>query len=170
MESAGLAEIPLRLVGAFYVFAGYFATRVTLMTAFTDNAAASISGVPPARMATLKAAWLLLTSTLVLAGGVLLALLINGAQWVFLVSVIIQFAYLFALAPRYFDKFDAPTASGRRQNVNAFFIYCSATFFVLWAAEGGYLRPIAAQPRQVLLLAVLAMLAHVIFVVRGLRR
>ncbi len=170
MESAGLAEIPLRLVGAFYVFAGYFATRVTLMTSFAENATATLSGKPPERMATLKAAWLLLTSTLVLAGGVLLALLIDGAQWVFLVSVVIQFAYLFALAPRYFDKFDAPTASGRRQNVNAFFIYCSATFFVLWAAEGGYLRPFSAQPRPVPAIVVVAMLAHVVFVIRGLRR
>ena len=161
-------DLLLRLIGAFYVFAGYFATKVTLTAAFADQARAAIENVPPARIPRQKALYLLVTSTLVLVGGLMLFLLIAGAQWVFLASAVWQFAYLNHFAPRYFDKEDAPTNAGRQQNLNAFFIYCAATAIVLLCAKR--LLPLDQHAPFLLSVTGILVAAHVLYVVSAFRR
>ena len=158
-------KIALCIIGAFYVFAGYVATRVALTSHFIDVVIAAIAAKKPSRMETAQSYWLLSGATLVLAGGVALLLLIDVAAWLFLASAIGQAAYLFYLAPRFFDVEDAPDAVGRRQTTNAFLIYVAATAFVVWALSLGKLTPWQNVPLPVLALCGGLIAAHVAYVV-----
>lgn len=136
------ADIVLRLVGAFYVFAGIMALRVTLASRFIDVALAAIEAKPPPPAETWRAAWLALASLLVLAGGLALLLMSDWAPALFAASLLGQVFYLGLLAPRVFDPHDPPDPSGRRQSINAAVLYAFATAFVLWAAASGKLNAI----------------------------
>jgi hypothetical protein len=132
-------EVILRLVGAFYAFAGVVATRAALTSHFVDRAIAAIGGTRAPRAETLQFYWLLGSAILVGAGGLALMLVMDIAAWLFLVSALGQAAYIGVLAPRYFDMHDPPDAGGRRQTVNAFVVYAAATALVLWALATGRL-------------------------------
>lgn len=132
-------SIVLRLVGAFYAFAGVVATRAAVTSLFLDRALAAIGAKKPPRAETLQFCWLLGSGMLVGAGGLALMLLLDIAAWLFLASALAQAAYIAMLAPRYFDVADPPDARGRRQTVNAFIVYAAATAFVLWALATGRL-------------------------------
>ncbi len=134
-----LVEITLRLVGAFYVWAGFIATRVALTSHWIDIAIAAISFEKPTLVARLQAAWMLFGSTLVLAGGLALLLLLDFSRWLFVASSIQQFAYLGYVAPNFFDQEDPPDPEGRRQTISAYVIYLIATLLVLWAYDAGRL-------------------------------
>jgi hypothetical protein len=136
-----LTDILLRLVGAFYAFAGVVASRVALTSHFLDRAISAIGGKPTPRAETLQFYWLLGSALLVLASGAALMLRIDIAAWVFLASALGQAAYILVLAPRSFDLHDPPDARGRRQTVNAFVVYSAATALVLWALATGRLLP-----------------------------
>lgn len=163
MASGGLeiADIALRLIGAFYAFAGYVATRAGLTSYFIDRAIAAIALKKPTAAETAQTAWLLCAAMLILVGGVLLMLLLDLAAWAFAASSLAQVAYLFFLAPRYFDVDDPPDPRGRRQSINAFVVYTAATAFVLWAALTGRLVPWRDMPWPLLALAGAAVAAHV---------
>jgi hypothetical protein len=132
-------KIALCVIGAFYAFAGYAATRAGLTSHFLDRAIAAIGNTRPSRMETARTVWLLAAATLVFAGGVALLFLIDIAAWLFLASALGQALYLFYVAPRIFDAAEAPDAAGRRQSTNAFVVYALATAFVLWALSAGKL-------------------------------
>lgn len=163
-------DVLLRLIGAFYVFAGFFATKVTLTADFVDHAIASIEAAERPKVHRSRVYCLLLTSTLVLVGGLMLFVLLSGAQWVFLAGAIWQFAYIGYLAPRYYDLVDAPSPAGRRQTMNAFYIYCVATAIVLLAATLGRLRPLDEHAPFMLSVAAIGVAAYVIYVAQGLKR
>jgi hypothetical protein len=148
-----IADIALRVVGAFYAFAGYVATRAGLTSYFIDRAIAAIALKKPAVAETAQTAWLLGAAMLVLIGGVLLMLRLDWAAWAFAASSLAQVAYLFFIAPRYFDKTDQPDAGARRQSTNAFVLYSAATAFVLWAAFTGRLVSWQDVPWPLLVLA-----------------
>lgn len=152
-------EIALRLIGAFYVFAGYVATRAALTSMFIDRAIAAIAAQKPDPTETAQSYWMLAAATLVLAGGAALMFLLDVSVWLFLASAIGQAAYLFYVAPRYFDVVEPPDPTGRRQSTNAFVIYLAATAFVVWAAARGKL--IAWQDADGPLLAAPAVLVAV---------
>lgn len=135
-------EIALRLMGAFYVFAGYFATRATLMSLFMDRAIAAIGATKPEKAALARSYWLIGAAALVLAGGATLMALLDVSAWLFLASAVGQAAYLFVLAPRLLDAKDPPDEVGRRQSTNAFIIYLAATAFVMWALSAGKLESV----------------------------
>ena len=158
-------EIVLRLIGAFYVFAGYVATRAALTSLFIDRAIAAIACQKPSAAETAQSTWMLVAACVVLAGGAALMVLLDVALWLFLASAIGQAVYLFHVAPRYFDVESPPDPAGRRQSVNAFVIYLAATAFVAWAAAGGSL--VAWQDASWPLLAAPAAVvaAHVGYVV-----
>ncbi|WP_072396677.1 hypothetical protein [Hyphomicrobium sp. CS1GBMeth3] len=126
-------QITLCVVGAFYAFAGYVATRAALTSHILDRAIAAIASTRPSNRETAQSMWLLAAATVVLAGGVALVFLLDIAAWLFLASAIGQALYLFYVAPRYFDTEDPPDPRGRRQSTNAFVLYVLATAFVLWA-------------------------------------
>ncbi|MCC6889503.1 MAG: hypothetical protein IT536_13295 [Hyphomicrobiales bacterium] len=132
-------DVILRLIGAFYVWAGYMASRAGLTAHVLDRALAALSAAQPGSVERAQTLWLLGSAILVLAGGVALVLLIDVAGWLFTASSLGQAVYLFWLAPRYFDIDDPPDERGRRQTTNAFVIYAVATAFVLWAASTGKL-------------------------------
>jgi uncharacterized MAPEG superfamily protein len=95
----------------------------------------------------------------------LLMLLVDLAAWVFAASALAQAAYLFVLAPRYFDVADPPDAGGRRQSTNAFVVYCAATALVLWALFTGRLAAWQDTPAALLGVAGAAFAAHVGYMV-----
>jgi hypothetical protein len=160
IASADASEVTLRLVGAFYAFGGYIATRAALTGHVIDRAIAAIGGNEPPRAERLQGLWMLCSAFVVLAGGVMLVLLLTASAWVFLASAIGQAAYLFWLAPRYFDAAEAPDPIGRRQTANAFATYSAATAFVFWASITGRLQSITQVPWQVLAAAAIAVIGY----------
>jgi len=134
-----VTEFALIMIGAFYAFAGWVATRAALASLFMDRAIASISGQKPNASEMAQSYWLIAAANLILAGGVALVLRMNVALWLFLASAIGQAFYLYYLAPRIFDREDPPDAVGRAQTRNAFVLYLAATAFVVWAASRGAL-------------------------------
>jgi hypothetical protein len=110
-------ELGLRAMGAFYVFAGYVATRAALTSHLIDRALAAISAAKPAPVETAQSLWVLGAANLILIGGAALVLLLDAAAWVFVASALGQAAYLFIVAPVYFDASDPPdpnAAANRR--------------------------------------------------------
>lgn len=167
-ESIELTDIVLRVIGAFYAFAGYVATRAGLMSRLIDQAIAAIAMKKPARIETAQNAWLLVTAALVLVGGVLLLGGLELAAWVFVVSALGQAAYIYVVAPRYFDRDDPPDASGRRQTTNAFVIFAAATAFIVWAAHRGRLAAVQDASTPALVAIAAALLLYAAYVARAL--
>lgn len=126
-------EIALRCIGAFYVFAGYVATRAALTSHVLDKAIAGIGGKGLSRIEIAITAWHLVASSLVMASGLAALLLLDFSRWLFLASALGQAAYIYVVAPIWFDAEDPPDLKGRRQTTNAFVIYSAATAFVFWA-------------------------------------
>ncbi len=165
-----LIDVLLRLLGAFYVFAGYVASRATLTGKIVDHAIAALESTRAPSGQTHRAIWLLAMALLVLAGGVALMLLLKLASWIFLACVLQQAAYFGILAPRYFDPAEAPDAQGRRQSRNAFMIYTLATALVLWAHASGRLYDGADIAAPLLAVAAGAVLAHLGYVAFNLTK
>ena len=132
--------IILRLLGAFYVFAGLVAGRAALLSATLDIALAGLTMKPVSMRERALTLWLIASAWLVFASGVLLMVLAQEALWASIVCALTQAFYLTFAAPYYFDVEDPPDPQGRRQTTNAFFIYLGATLIVIWAS-GTYLTP-----------------------------
>ena len=160
-------DIVLRLLGAFYTFAGYFATRAILTSLIIDRAIAAIGATAPPRGQTAKAIWLLCVSNVVLAGGAALLLGLKLASYLFAASVVLQAVYFFIAAPRYFDRTDAPDAKGRSQSTNAFIIYTLATGFILWAHSRGALADAGEVPLPAIVVVAAALVLHTGYVIRS---
>jgi len=158
-------KIALCVVGAFYAFAGYVATRAALTSNVIDQAIAAIALKKPSPRETARSYWLLAAATLVLAGGVTLLFLLDVSVWLFLASSAGQALYLAVLAPLYFDAEDPPDAQGRRRTINAFVIYLAATAFVVWALSAGKLASWQEVAWPWLALPVAAIGAHIGYVV-----
>ncbi len=165
-----IAEIGLRLVGAFYVFAGVVATRAALTSHFLDKAIAAIGGKEPSLVERAITTWHVSAATLVLAGGIALTALLDVAPWLFAASAVGQAAYITVVAPRWFDVEDPPDPKGRRQTTNAFVVYCVATALVIWAGFTGKLNPTAEAGSLILGIAAAVVMAHVAYVARTLAR
>jgi hypothetical protein len=132
-------DLVLRAIGAFYVFAGYMGTRAVLTSCILDQAIAAIAAEKPSAAERAQNLWLLCASLVILAGGALLLLLVDLAAWMFAAAALGQAAYIYVVAPRWFDAAEPPDAQGRRQSTNAFVVYGAATLFVIWAAVTGRL-------------------------------
>lgn len=145
-------QVVLRLVGAFYAFAGFLVARATLTSRFLDRAIAAIAAQKPNMAETVRAIWLLTQSFVILAGGAALILLLYASVWLFAAAAVGQAAYLFHIAPRYLDAEDPPNPQGRRQSQNAFVIYLAATCLVVWAALTERLVGLNDVPWQLLVL------------------
>jgi hypothetical protein len=158
-------DIGLRVIGAFYAFAGYVATRAGLTSYFIDRAIAAIAAQKPSRLETWQAVWMLGAATLVLAGGLAFMLLLDVAPWLFLASALGQALYIFFVAPRYFDVEDPPDPAGRRASTNAFVLYSAATAFVLWADYMGHLTGWREVPWPLLAAALALVAAHLGYVI-----
>ena len=122
-ETIELTDMVLRVIGAFYAFGGFVATRAGLMSQFLDQAIAAIALKKPPRSETAQNAWLIATAALVLIGGVLLLAGLQLAAWVFVASSLGQAAYIYYVAPRFFDRRRRPDATVAAARTNAFVIY-----------------------------------------------
>lgn len=137
-------DTALRLVGAFYVLAGIVLARATLTSHVADRALAALTLERTAPAERVRVLWSLALAILVYASGIALAALLDWALWLFLAAAGAQAVYLtFA---------EAPSLEGRRQSINAFFIYAGATLLVLWAYSAGRLTgwPEASTPAKAL--------------------
>lgn len=135
------ADGVLRALGAFYAFAGFVATRAGLTSLFIDKAIAAISLKKTSKRETLQSAWLLISSAIVLLGGLLLVVLSEFSVFVFMISSVSQLFYVYWLAPAYFDVEDPPDAGGRRSTSTAMVLYIAVSAFVVWAFVMGRLHP-----------------------------
>lgn len=141
MSSFDLSIAILIAVGAFYTFAGLVGLRMAVQGRLLDIAIAGISLKRPPVAETERGLWLLISSLVVLAGGIFLILRLDWAAAAFVISAAGQALYLLLLAPVFFDPADPPDAKGRQQTINAFILYSAATVFVLWAYRTGKLMP-----------------------------
>lgn len=164
-----MVEVLLCVVGAFYAFASYVATRAALTSHFMDRAIAAIGATKPSFDETARNWWLLSAAALVLAGGLALVFLLDLAVWLFGASSLGQALYLTVLGPRYFDLADPPDPRGRRQSTNAFVIYLAATAFVVWAGASGKLMSVSELGALAAVPAA-AFVAHVVYVMWTLNR
>ena len=167
-ETIELTDIVLRVIGAFYAFGGYVATRAGLMSRFLDQAIAAISMKKPTPTERAQNAWLLATAALVLTGGVLLLAGLQLAAWVFVLSTLGQIAYIYYVAPHFFDAENEPDADGRRGSSNALVIYAAATAFILWAAHRGRLVGVEQASTPALIAVAAALLLYAGYVARAL--
>jgi hypothetical protein len=156
--------IVLRLVGAFYAFAGVVAARAGLMSALMDTALAGITLKKVSFRERALSWWLLASAWLVFASGALLMVLAREAMWAFILCALTQAFYLWIAAPYYFDAEDPPDAAGRRQTTNAFFIYMGVTMLVIWAS-GSVLTPIVDLSPVIQSVAAVALAGFAAFVI-----
>ncbi|HWK33066.1 MAG TPA: hypothetical protein VNR51_05245 [Hyphomicrobium sp.] len=167
-DSIELTDIALRIIGAFYAFAGFLATRAGLTSHFLDRAIAAISMKKTSPHESAQTAWLIAGAAIVYAGGVVLLAGLEAAVFLFALSTLAQAAYIYYLAPRYFDVEDPPDPRGRRQTTNAFVIYAAATGFVLWAAWRGRLTSLADASHAELIAITCALLLYGGYLLRAL--
>lgn len=167
-ETIEITDVFLRIIGGFYAFAGFVAMRAAMTSHFLDRAIAAISGGKPSRIETAQATWLMSAAALIFAGGVLLLAGLDVAAWVFLASAIGQAAYIFFIAPRFFDREDPADPQGRRQTTNAFVIFAAATAFVLWASYRGRLTALVQATTIELAAVGAALLLYAGYVIRTL--
>ena len=167
-ETIELTDVVLRIIGAFYAFGGFVATRTGLMSQFLDQAIAAIAQKKPTRSETAQNAWLTAAAALVLIGGVLLLAGLQLAAWVFVASSLGQAAYIYYVAPRFFDGENEPGAGGRRSSTNAFVIYSAATAFIVWAAYRGRLVTLDEASTPALIAVCAGLLLYAGYVARAL--
>ena len=166
-ETIELTDVVLRIIGAFYAFGGLVATRAGLMSQLIDQAIAAIALKKPTRTETAQNVWLIATAALVLIGGVLLLAGLQLAVWVFVASSLGQAAYIYYVAPRFFDR-DDESGGGRRATTNAFVIYLASTAFILWATYRGRLVTLDESSTPALIAVGAALLLYAGYLARAL--
>ncbi|WP_072393105.1 hypothetical protein [Hyphomicrobium sp. CS1BSMeth3] len=139
-------DIVLRVIGAFYALAGFFAARAALTSNLIDQAIAAISMKKTERIETHRTIWLLSLSVLFFAGGACLILLLEPAAWLFGIATLVQILFFLVLGPYYFDVADPPPPEARQRSINAFVVFGACTLLILWAAYMGRLTKLTDAP------------------------
>lgn len=134
------AELALRAIGAFYIFAGVVGMRAMIMDHLMDQVLAGIALQAVAAKEHYRR-WLLCCSVLAIGmGGMALMVLSLWAVPLFLLGAATQAVYL-VWARTAFPPEDESERRGRRQTTNAGMLYGAATLLVCVAASLGLLRP-----------------------------
>jgi hypothetical protein len=163
MDGFGIA---LRVIGAFYVIAGYFTARAALTSNLLDQAIAAISMKKTERVETHRTIWLLSLSVLFFGGGVCLMLLLEPAAWIFGLNALVQLLYFLFLGPYYFDAAEPPPAEARQRTINAFVVFAAATLFIIWAAYTGRLTKLEDATPLLWGSALAAVVIHLGYILR----
>ncbi len=163
MDGIGIA---LRVIGAFYVIAGYFTARAALTSNILDQAIAAISMKKTERVETHRTIWLLSLSVLFFAGGVCLMLLLEPAAWIFGINALVQLCYFLVLGPYYFDAAEPPPPEARQRTINAFVVFVACTLFIAWAAYTGRLTGLSEAPPLLWGSAAAAIVLHLGYILR----
>lgn len=133
------AELALRAIGAFYVFAGIVGMRAMVMDHLLDQMLAGIT-LKPIPQKEHRRRWLLISSTLAIGmGGMALMVLSLWAVPLFLFGAATQAFYL-VWARTAFPVEDDAERTGRSRTTNAALVYFGATALVGLAAAFGLLR------------------------------
>lgn len=133
-------DIVFRLVGAFYVFAGWLALRAILMDSVLDKALAALSAgkEDPAEK---RRRWIVGASTvLVGASGAALLTMSRWALPLFLFCAASQAIWIGG-ARRFFIAPEDDDEAGRRQVRNAAILYGAVALGVVWLWSAGRLLP-----------------------------
>ena len=134
------AELALRAIGAFYIFAGIVGMRAMVMDHLMDQVLAGIA-LQPIPTKDHYRRWLLVSSVLAIGmGGMALLVLNLWAVPLFLFGATTQAFYL-VWARTAFPPEDESERTGRRQTTRAAMLYGAATLLVGIAASFGTLRP-----------------------------
>lgn len=133
------AALVLRIVGAFYIFAGLVAMRAMVMDRLMDGMLAALSGNAPPLKDKVRRFLLGSGAALTFSGGIALALLHFLALPLMLLNAITQAVWLL-YAQKNFPPEDHDDARGRRQTINAFMIYLAATALVFFVWRSGAVR------------------------------
>lgn len=141
-----MAEIGLMLIGGFYVYTGFVATRGALATAFFDRAMAQNAGRETPPLETLRTLWLVVGSALIAIAGAALVLLLDSSRYVFIAAAIVQGAYLHIASPYLFEKASPEAQRDQVLARMAYMIFLAATLLVLIAGRFELLRGLGAVP------------------------
>jgi hypothetical protein len=159
----------LRAVGAFYAIGSLIVLWSTLTSALAERAQAAIEARPLPSLAVWRTWWLAASALLLLASGLALALLLNLAMPLFVLSAAGQAFYLTILAPRSFDLVEPPDEAGRSGTRNALLVLLVATALVLVAWSAGWLLELRTIPPAIRASAVGLVLFASAYVVSNLR-
>ena len=159
-------DIVLRVIGAFYVLAGFVAARAALTSNLLDQAIAAITLKKTERIETHRTTWLLSLSALFFAGGVFLILLLEPAAWLFALASLVQILFFLVLGPYYFDVADPPAPADRQRSINAFVVFAACTLLILWAAYMGRLTKLSEASPLLWGSAVAAIALHIGYILR----
>lgn len=163
-------EIVFRLLGLFYVASGVLVVRALAVGVTADAIHAALMGGAPHPAERIREIWLAAGSVVIAAGGLSLMLVLDAAAVLFALGTLQQLVYLFVVAPRFLDPYDAPDPAGRTQTRNAALIHLAVTVAVVAAAATGSLRPWHAEPGWLLAAAIAAVVAGAVWTARVMRR
>lgn len=130
-----MTEWGLRLLGAFYAFAGVVVLRQLASDRLIQMVHAALNGGVRPNDA-IRAAWLAAGGVFTLLCGLALAGLNAIAPALMLVNVAMQGGWLL-YAARAFPPQDEEDAKGRRQTINAFLLFLGFTVLVIWLVRTG---------------------------------
>jgi hypothetical protein len=137
-----------RLLGAFYLFAGFVVLRRVAMDRLLDQAIARISCKPPPRDEVTQSRLLLTGGCLTFASGAALVTLSAWSLALFIANALFQSGYL-VWAQRRKPPENVDGQKGRRATINAWILYLIATAFVGLCALQGIFRPWTFLPESV---------------------
>lgn len=161
---AGFPGVLLAVIGLFYIFAGLVLARQVMLDRVLTRAIEMISFEKPGRIERFETIWMTSGAILVFASGAALIFLSGIAVWLFAAALLQQVVYLTWLAPRYFDRDEEPDPAGRRQSVNAAFIFGACALGVAAAALSGKLLPLTGDGVPSLVAAGSMVAAYVVWI------
>lgn len=143
-----LAEAVLRLTGVFYAVTAPLVLRAGAMSQVLNDALSALGAGTAAETRAERGRMRFLSANSVLIGsaGVFLAAGAAPAVPLFITATLIYAAYLFVVAPRWFDPYDPPEEPGRTQTHNALYVLAGATVLIVLGWAGGLLTPWAELP------------------------
>jgi hypothetical protein len=159
----------LRAIGAFYAIGGLIVLWGALTSALAERALAAIEAFPLPAISVWRTRWLVGSALLLFMCGLALALLLNLAMPLFVLSAAGQALYLAVLAPRYFDTVEQPDDIGRSGTRNALLVFLVVTALVIVAWSAGWLLEMRAIPPAILASAAGLVLFATAYAVSNLR-
>ncbi len=136
-----------RLLGVFYLFAGFVILRRVAMDRLLDQAIAQLSCKPPPRDEVTQSRLLTIGACLTFASGAALATLSSWSLALFIANALFQSGYLI-WAQRRKPPQNVDEQKGRRATINAWVLYLIATAFVGLCTQQGILRPWTFLPES----------------------
>lgn len=145
-------DILLQVVGAFYMFAGIVLARAVLLDRMLEKARGVVAGSSPPAIARVRTWYCVGLAVLTYLSGLALMSLCDLAIHFFLLTLLLQAAFLFWIAPRFLDTPASAQSKGRAQSTNAFVIFMAATALVAWATSLGRLQAVEEADANSLLM------------------